>query len=148
MGRTDVKCYGPAELALGAGTLGPAGRQLIAAIGVEAHKRGLVPPVIISACRTYDEQLELLERWLGGDREGIAYRPADPGRSKHVPDGNGICWAFDVGNSRRWIDEIGPWVARTLGWATWGGTWLPPDRRHFQVEEDRYLRLVGVWKIT
>lgn len=89
----------------------------------------------------------MLDRWIAGDRAGLAYRPADPAHSRHVPDANGVCRAFDVGNSVEWCQRVGAWVTKAIPWATWGGVWVPPDTKHFEVDDDSRWVPVISWRI-
>jgi hypothetical protein len=130
----DTHCCGPvSQLGVGPGALAPPARALLSHIALYAAQRGLEPPKVISACRTREEQIELIRRWESGDREGIAARPAHPDNSKHISDANGMCWAFDLGNSHAWLRAVGPVAARFPG-ARWGGTFIPADLPHFDME--------------
>ncbi len=123
------------------GTISQELQDLFGHIQLYTARQGLDEPVVLSACRTPEEQLALQRRWDNGDREGIAVRPADPANSNHIADENGVCWAFDLGNSREWLARIGPWVMRNVAGATWGGVWMPSDPGHFQ------LKKLASWQI-
>lgn len=131
----------------GSGALSPRGRQLLQLMEMRAAESGMAAPRVISACRSRADQMTLRQRWDSGDRRGMAYRPAHPDQSRHVPDENGICHAFDVGNTADWCDVIGKWVRANVSWATWGGEWMPPDKNHFQVDEDKPWKQVLQWRI-
>lgn len=103
----------------------------------------IAPPNVISACRTREEQRALQRAWDRGEREGLLVRPADPENSLHVPDEDGMCFAFDLGNGPEWLEQVGKWAARIPG-VTWGGTWLNRDRGHFQVKADRLVLVASI----
>jgi len=115
-------------------TLGPEARMLYRHIELYAARVGIEPPTLLSQCRSADQQAAMQAAWDRGDRAGMRSRPANPENSKHVPDENGICYAFDLGNTKAWLNEVGPWVARTVPDARWGGNFLPRDEPHFDVE--------------
>lgn len=82
---------------------------------------------IISGYRTPTEQATLRNRWVAGEREGIAARPADPRTSRHP---QGI--AVDLWGSN---DELFKWgrLWEELG-GRWGGRfWPKPDLVHFDL---------------
>ena len=119
---------------VGRGALAPPARKILSQLTLYAAQQGMEAPKVISACRTYDEQLELQQRWDRGDREGIHTRPANPENSRHVADESGLCWAFDVGNSHEWCKVMGPYIQRINPDAIWGGSWLTPDLPHFEAK--------------
>ena len=77
--------------------------RLLDWMGGFASRNGLEQPMVLSACRTWDQQKKLQQQWDSGDRSGLAARPVDPARSKHVAGGDGICRAVDLANSRVWL---------------------------------------------
>lgn len=93
---------------------------------------GLAPPELLSACRSREMQLALQAEWDAGHREGLLVRPVSD--SKHLPDAFGQCHAFDLGNDPTWLYTVGPVVAHKWPGIEWGGTYLPPDIRHFEEE--------------
>jgi hypothetical protein len=105
-----------------------------------AHKK-LAPPFPISICRSAETQKELQEAWDRGEREGLSARPADPETSMHVPNENGQCSAFDLGNDYKWLSEIGPAAIKNVPGARWGGLWLPPDYVHFDIQRTRVIEI-------
>jgi hypothetical protein len=122
------------------GAIGPEARQLYRDIEIYAAETGLEPPHLLSQCRSASLQRAMQQAWDTGRRSGLRSRPADPENSKHVPDENGICWAFDLNNTDEWLRVVGAWVQRTHPNATWGGTWLSRDLPHFQVDvHDRWI---------
>lgn len=113
------------------GTLSRNMRDLWKWLEMRAPDTGLAPPVLLSSCRSAEEQRRLQQAWDRGDRAGLAARPVD--RSAHIPDEFGICRAIDLGNSRTWLAQMGPRVVKTFGDVIeWGGTYLPPDLPHFE----------------
>lgn len=67
----------------------------------------------------------LQAQWDRGDRRGLAVRPASD--SAHTRRN-----AFDLQNDKPTLNVLGR-EARRLG-ARWGGTFIPPDINHFDVE--------------
>ena len=88
-------------------------------------------PLVISTCRTSDQQQDLQDAWDRGEKRGLRVRPAD--NSAHIPDQRGFCRAFDLGNDDNWLQIIGPAVTRNFPWARWGGNFIPVDMNHFDV---------------
>ena len=117
------------------GAIGPEARQLYRDIEIYAAQNGMEPPHLLSQCRSAALQRAMQLAWDTGRRTGLRVRPADPENSSHVPDAQGICWAFDLNNSDEWLKTIGRWVQRTHPNASWGGAWLPPDLPHFQIND-------------
>jgi hypothetical protein len=150
-----IGCCGDASIGLPssnalplAGTMGPEVRQLYRAIEIYSAKAGLTVPRLVSQCRSREYQLMIQKRWDSGLKEGLVTRPADPDNSAHVPDANGICWAFDLGNDLAWLNRIGSWVSRTFPGATWGGNWLTRDPNHFQVDQHEQWGLATRVKLS
>ena len=139
-------CVGSSSGAIGLeqgdGALAPAARDLLSQISWYAAQEGLAPPSVLSACRSRAYQLELQQRWDSGDRRGLTVRPAT--NSKHIADEDGLCWAFDLGNTHEWLRQVGPVMARMPG-VTWGGSWVPPDLPHFEVDK---MRLAAVIRLV
>lgn len=127
-------------------TLAPPARRLFELIQAFAATNALAPPDILSACRTADAQRNMQRQWDIGNRGGLRVRPADPENSAHVADEVGLCWAFDLwpqfGKSSPWLEILGRYVGSraiqiAIPGATWGGSWLPKDETHFQVNPMR-----------
>ena len=119
------------------GLAGPV-QWLLNTLSEWAKNEQLGSPVVISTCRSAGKQAEMRARYDRGDRTGLAYRPADPKNSRHVPDETGVCWAFDLGNSDQWLRQAGAFVQTravtvAVPGARWGGVWLPPDINHFEI---------------
>lgn len=129
------------------GSLSPPALGVLQGLRIEAARRRIAAPIVISACRSPEQQLELLRRWARGDRVGIAAPPADPSNSRHVPDESGLCWAFDLGNTGEWLAVMGPWATNTYPYVQWGGAWIPRDANHFQIDPHGAWQLAGVWQI-
>lgn len=82
-----------------------------------AYLLQLYPPAVVtSTYRSYSDQLRL---WL--NRSTNPYPVAPPGRSYHQ-----YGRAFDVSAPDDVLDQLGEI------WRSWGGTWDPSDRIHFQ----------------
>lgn len=81
-------------------------------------------PDIISGFRSPERQAELLERWLAGDRQGIAARPAC--RSWHT-----VGRAWDVQTQVQGFQWY-RYFCEYLG-ARWGGRFSSPDVPHFDL---------------
>ncbi len=125
------KCVNFCEFVIGGDGWDGATNGLYLALVDWARRNNFDPPILLSACRPATLQKELQERWDRGDREGLAVRPADPTKSKHVPK-NGTCKAFDLGNSPQWLALAGAYVTQNFPRATWGGFWLRKDPGHFE----------------
>lgn len=98
---------------------------------IQLTRRGdMERPELLSTCRTHERQKYLQSLWDQGMREGLAVRPVDG--SKHLPDPFGFCHAFDLANDTRWLQIVGPVVVAKWTVVEWGGTYLPPDPRHFE----------------
>jgi len=139
---TSLPGYHPPS---GGTAIGPEARQLYRSIEVFSAQIGLEPPILLSQCRSAALQLAMQRAWDTGRRTGLRVRPADPQNSRHVPDENGICYAFDLGNSNPWLDRVGRWVVDTQPGAVWGGTWLRRDSPHFEVSEHaRWVSVVNI----
>lgn len=104
--------------------------ELFSWMEVLTARGGYAQPVILSACRSHERQRWLQREWDSGRRAGLAVRPSST--SKHVPDPQGLCRAFDLANDLDWLHIIGPVTARKWPNIEWGGTYLPPDPRHFE----------------
>jgi hypothetical protein len=128
-------------------TMGPEIRHLYGQIELYTAQHGMEPPHLLSQCRSRDLQLAMQQAWDTGRRSGLRVRPADPENSNHIPDKMGICWAFDLSNDETWLSIVGGWVARTFPNATWGGTWLPRDTPHFQIDEHKRWRSAATFTI-
>ena len=113
------------------GELSPYTRYVITMLEQFAQFRKIPAPDIISTCRTAQRQLHLQREWDRGNRGGLAVRPADPQNSKHIAGPDGLCRAFDLGNSREWLKDVGPWVVKAFPGVRWGGNFIPPDFGHF-----------------
>lgn len=114
-------------------TISEATRKLFRSIWVFAAAQGMAEPIVISQCRDRAAQQIMYDRWNRGDRAGLAYQPAHPDNSLHVPDAMGVCRAFDLGNDLDWLSRVGAYVTANHPEAEWGGSWLPPDPGHFAV---------------
>lgn len=95
-----------------------------------ASLSGMAQPELLSACRSQEMQRKLQSLWDQGLRAGLAVRPVD--NSRHIPDEYGICRAFDLANDEQWLAVMGPVVAAKWPNVEWGGSYLPPDPRHFE----------------
>ena len=129
------------------GTLGPDARSVYRDIELYSAQIGIAPPKLISTCRSAEHQRHMQIRWDAGDRVGLGARPADPENSRHVPDANGLCWAFDLGNNSEWLRLIGPWVQRTYPNARWGGSFMSSDPAHIDVTPGRNWISAATWQI-
>ena len=118
------------EPAAGEPGLAPKLQDVIRWMARAARDLGLAPPIVISTCRSRQQQDQMRERWDRGDREGMAYRPAE--QSWHIPGQDGMCYAVDFGNTREWLSIIGPLAENRYIGLEWGGHWLPPDYAHIQ----------------
>ena len=123
---------------------------LLNQLRIWARKTNRSAPVVVSLCRTAERQRELQQRWDAGDRRGLRVRPVNPENSKHVADENGECWAFDLGNDDQWLEAAGayvlsPAIQSALPGARWGGSWIPKDSVHFDVDG---MRTAAVLKLT
>lgn len=98
---------------------------------------GWVQPVLLSGGRTAAWQRELQRRWDSGEREGIAARPVDGDKSKHVAGRDGVYRAFDLANGTEWLRIVGPRLVKDLPFMEWGGSYLPPDIPHFEERKGR-----------
>jgi hypothetical protein len=112
-------------------TLHPEAQEILDWIRGYTREVGLAEPAVISECRSASEQAELLRRWDAGDRAGIRARPGST--SWHIPDADGFCRAFDLGNTDTWLNLIGPMVVKKFPFARWGGNFLPKDEPHFEL---------------
>ena len=96
-----------------------------------AARAGMPPPELLSGARSPQRQQQMRQMWDKGMREGLAYQPSR--KSKHVPDAYGFFRAFDLANDlETWIKPMGEVVSRMWPNIEWGGTYLPPDWRHFE----------------
>lgn len=82
----------------------------------ELLRHGSAQVRVTSTFRSYSEQLKL---WLNRSRN--PYPVAPPGRSYH-----GLGRAFDLDASPAELYRLG------AIWKSWGGTWSPTDKIHFQ----------------
>jgi len=83
---------------------------------------------VISGYRSRERQQMLLDRWLSGDRSGLAAKPAV--RSAHTNedfDGNPDAKGVDINSNH--LNILGEW-APYFG-LKWGGTFRKPDLVHF-----------------
>jgi hypothetical protein len=92
----------------------------------------LPPPILISTCRTKQQQTEMQNRWDAGERSGLAARPADASDSLHVAELFQQCRAFDLGNTQEWLDIVGPQTIKAFPMVEWGGNFMLVDKPHFE----------------
>jgi len=111
--------------------LSPSARQLYQWIELYTAQNGLEQPKILSICRSKAHQKQLQDDWDAGKREGLRVRPAD--NSYHIPDKFGLCHAFDLANTDKWLRMVGSAVVQNVPGARWGGTWIPQDLPHFDM---------------
>ena len=112
------------------GNLSEGMRRFLALAKHWADEAGVQGPIVLSSCRTREQQEEMQRAWDRGDKGGLSYRPSSD--SRHIPDSFGYCHAIDLGNDSEWLKIIGREVVQRVPQITWGGVWIPPDIRHFE----------------